>query len=117
VAADDVREEGLAALQNLPSTVAAAVLDAQPGMKVLDMCAAPGGKTCAIADAMKNKGEIIAFDRTAEKAANVSEMAKAYGYSCIKAYKKDATGILKLSDEVKSKWAMKVRPRLSLRRA
>ena len=45
-------------LQNMPSFVAAKVLAPQPGMRVLDMCAAPGGKTTAIAQLMGNRGEV-----------------------------------------------------------
>lgn len=82
------------------------VLDARPGMHVLDMCAAPGGKTCAIADCMANDGTIIAFDRTEEKITLVRQMAEQYGHStCIRASRKDATGILQLSDQVKAKHA------------
>lgn len=47
-----------------PSTAAACLLlDAQPGEKVLDACAAPGGKTGYLAEMMRNRGELIACDR------------------------------------------------------
>lgn len=37
------------------------------GERILDMCAAPGGKTTAIAILMKDEGEIIATDRSHNK--------------------------------------------------
>lgn len=43
------------------------VVDPQEGEKILDMCAAPGGKTTAIAILMKDKGEVIAADRSHNK--------------------------------------------------
>lgn len=43
------------------------VLDPQPGERILDMCAAPGGKTTAIASLMKDKGEVVAVDRSHNK--------------------------------------------------
>lgn len=58
---------GMVTLQNLPSAVAAMVLDPKPGWRVLDMCAAPGGKTTAIAQLMEDTGEVIALDRTHAK--------------------------------------------------
>ncbi len=47
-----------------PSTASACVLlDPQPGEKVLDACAAPGGKTGYLAELMRNQGTIVACDR------------------------------------------------------
>jgi 16S rRNA (cytosine967-C5)-methyltransferase len=46
-----------------PSTLLAPVLlDAQPGETILDLCAAPGGKTTFIAQQMNNEGKIVAHD-------------------------------------------------------
>lgn len=55
-------KEGLITIQDESSMMPANVLDPQPGMKVLDMCAAPGGKTTHIAEKMDNKGSILAMD-------------------------------------------------------
>jgi hypothetical protein len=54
-------------LQNLPSIVAALVLAPLPGSRVLDMCAAPGGKTTLIAQLMGDSGEVVALDRSHAK--------------------------------------------------
>ena len=43
------------------------VLDPQKGERILDMCAAPGGKTTAIAILMKDEGEVVAVDRSHNK--------------------------------------------------
>lgn len=42
-------------------------IDPQPGERILDMCAAPGGKTTAIAILMRDKGEVVALDRSHNK--------------------------------------------------
>jgi 16S rRNA (cytosine967-C5)-methyltransferase len=54
--------EGLFEVQDEASQVCAALVDAKPGMAVLDLCAGAGGKTLALAAAMANKGRIIACD-------------------------------------------------------
>jgi 16S rRNA (cytosine967-C5)-methyltransferase len=51
-----------------PSTLAAVeLLDPQPGERVLDACAAPGGKTLAIAERMKGVGRLVAMDVHADR--------------------------------------------------
>ena len=51
-----------------PSTrVACELLDPQPGERVLDACAAPGGKSGLVAELMQNRGELVAADRNAAR--------------------------------------------------
>lgn len=63
--ADELRKavaDGSAALQDESSQLAAEMVSAHPGDRVLDLCAAPGGKTAVIAAAMRGQGQIVAGD-------------------------------------------------------
>ncbi|KAK6259421.1 hypothetical protein SCA6_013895, partial [Theobroma cacao] len=82
--------EGEIFLQNLPSIVAAHALDPRKGERILDMCAAPGGKTTAIAILMKDEGEVIAADRSHNKVMDIQKLAAEMGLTCITTYKLDA---------------------------
>ena len=55
-------QEGLIYVQDPASRLAVEAAGAAPGMKVLDCCAAPGGKSFAAAIAMGNRGEILSCD-------------------------------------------------------
>ncbi|XP_065881302.1 rRNA (cytosine-C(5))-methyltransferase NOP2C [Euphorbia lathyris] len=82
--------EGQIFLQNFPSIVAAHALDPHKGERILDMCAAPGGKTTAIAILMKDEGEIVAVDRSHNKVMNLQKLVAEMSLSCITTYKLDA---------------------------
>ncbi|KAL3502535.1 hypothetical protein ACH5RR_036984 [Cinchona calisaya] len=82
--------EGEIFLQNLPSIIAACALDPQRGERILDMCAAPGGKTTAIAILMQDEGEVIAVDRSHNKVLDIKKLAAEMGLTCITSYKLDA---------------------------
>jgi len=65
-----------------PSTAAApSLLAAQPGERVLDACAAPGGKTAILAAGMGNTGEIIAADLSPARAGRLASNLKRLGVS------------------------------------
>ncbi|KAM5157750.1 tRNA (cytosine(72)-C(5))-methyltransferase NSUN6 isoform 1-T3 [Mantella aurantiaca] len=73
-------------LQNLPSAAVSHVLSPQPGERVLDMCAAPGGKTTHIASLMNDEGEVIAMDKIANKVEKIKHNASLLQLKCIQAY-------------------------------
>ncbi|XP_053569940.1 tRNA (cytosine(72)-C(5))-methyltransferase NSUN6 isoform X2 [Bombina bombina] len=73
-------------LQNLPSAVVSHVLNPQPGERILDMCAAPGGKTTHIATLMHDKGEVIAMDKIAKKVEKMKSNASVLKLNCIKTF-------------------------------
>ncbi|KAL5007716.1 hypothetical protein ScPMuIL_016522 [Solemya velum] len=77
--------------QNLPSAVCVHVLDPQPGELVLDMCAAPGGKTQHIATLMRNEGRIVALDKVKQKVKRVEANVQVWGMTCVECYAFDAT--------------------------
>ncbi|XP_062336057.1 tRNA (cytosine(72)-C(5))-methyltransferase NSUN6 isoform X1 [Osmerus eperlanus] len=73
-------------LQNLPSVVVGHVLGPRPGERILDMCAAPGGKTCHIAALMGGQGEVVALDKIRSKVERIRQNAKTLHLDCIRAH-------------------------------
>ena len=59
----DALERGHCYVQDPSTTIACQLLDPKPGERILDACAAPGGKTALIAEQVKNRAFIAACDR------------------------------------------------------
>ena len=59
------------------------LLDVQPGQRVLDACAAPGGKATHMAALMENRGEIVAGDRVASRLDLVMENCRRLGVNIL----------------------------------
>jgi 16S rRNA (cytosine967-C5)-methyltransferase len=64
---------GLCYVQDPSTLMACELLDPQPGERVLDACAAPGGKTSYLAQLMKNEGQIIACDVSTDRLTRMRE--------------------------------------------
>ena len=77
-------------IQDLSSAIAVRAAAPAPGMTVIDLCAAPGGKSMAAADLMGNTGLIRAFDLTEAKVELIRENASRNGFSCIQTAENDA---------------------------
>lgn len=84
-------QEGLFHVQDESSQTAVAVLDPQKGEKILDLCAAPGGKTFTMAERMENSGEIHAGDIYEHKAELIADGAHRLGISIVKTSVRDAS--------------------------
>ena len=74
---------GVYYVQEASAAAPAALLNVQPGDRVLDPCAAPGGKTTHIAELMNNKGKIYAFDVHEHKIELIKKNAERLGITII----------------------------------
>lgn len=80
--------------QNLPSFLAVLELDVIPGMKVLDMCASPGGKASHIAAQLDNIGELVAIDKNPTKVTQLIKTLSLLNVTCAKIEQADSTTLL-----------------------
>ncbi|PLJ77658.1 PUA domain-containing protein [Infirmifilum sp. SLHALR2] len=93
-----LHKEGLVYHQSLPSMVAVKLLNPEPGWRVLDMCASPGGKATHAAILMEDKGEVIAVDRSASKVRVIDENAARMGLKSVKTIQYDSRYITDVLD-------------------
>lgn len=83
-------EEGHITIQDESSMLVAAAVGVAPGMKVLDACAAPGGKSTHLAEQMNNEGTVFAYDLHEHKVKLIREQAIRLGLTSIQAEPCDA---------------------------
>ena len=83
-------EPGLFAVQDEASQLVAVVAGAKPGERVLDACAAPGGKTTAMAADMGDRGLVISSDVRARRVRLLAETVRASGARCVRVVQADA---------------------------
>lgn len=69
-------DDGWVSIQDESSMSAALLMDPQPNERMLDLCAAPGGKTTHLAELQGDQGKIVAVDVQAERLAIVAENAE-----------------------------------------
>lgn len=81
--------EGLGYVQDPSTLMACDLLDPVPGERVLDACAAPGGKTTYLAQKMENRGLIVATEIFESRAARLSENVQRLGASVVEVHTLD----------------------------
>jgi len=88
-----VRDEialGLFSVQDIGSMLVSMLLNPQPGESILDLCAAPGSKSCHMAELMKNEGRVISVDLHAHRVELIRANAQRTGCSIVEPLCRDA---------------------------
>lgn len=83
-------QDGRITIQDESSMMAGKVLAPNSGERILDACAAPGGKTTHLAEQMQNKGEVISIDLHEHKIRLIDQQAERLGLTNISARTGDA---------------------------
>ena len=88
--ADPAYREGLFSVQSQSSMLSALAMEVKPGMNVLDACSAPGGKTCLMAEQMRDTGRVYAMDPHAHRVDLVRAAARRLRLNNVRPMEADA---------------------------
>ncbi len=88
-------QEGYLYIQNISSQLVVSILDPQPGDRVLDIAAAPGGKSLQMASLMKNHGKIDAIEIVKSRFFALKSNSYHHNAKIINTYLKDGGKIWK----------------------
>ena len=87
-------EEGLWSVQDRSSQLIAPSLGPLPGEKILDACAAPGGKSTHIAELMNNEGKLWSVDRSSRRSKKIFANSERLGTKCLQILVADSNELL-----------------------
>jgi 16S rRNA (cytosine967-C5)-methyltransferase len=97
----NIFQSGFFSIQDESAALPILLLDPRPGERVIDMCAAPGGKTTLIAEIMQNSGEILAVDKYETKLNLIRTSCERLGITNVQLSVGDATELqTDLADKV-----------------
>tara|TARA_Y100001968_G_scaffold319462_1_gene351024 strand:+ start:248 stop:1585 length:1338 start_codon:yes stop_codon:yes gene_type:complete len=86
--------DGKWSVQDRSSQLIAPLLGALPGERILDACAAPGGKSTHIAELINNNGEIWSVDRSFSRSRKILANSERLGTNCLKLLVADSSDLL-----------------------
>lgn len=84
-------EENWYYYQDTASQYCCRALEACPGERIADVCAAPGGKSFTVAQYMQNKGYLLSGDVYPQKCDTIARRAEQYGITCLETVVRDAS--------------------------
>jgi 16S rRNA (cytosine967-C5)-methyltransferase len=85
-------------VQDESAMLVSLLADPRPGSVIADVCSAPGGKSCHMAELMGNNGTIYAFDINLSRLRLIEENAKRLGITIIKTMQADASKAIELKE-------------------
>ena len=94
--------EGYWCVQDRAAQRIAPLLDPQPGERILDACAAPGGKSTHLAELMGDQGLVLALDRGEARVRRVSRNAERLGLGSIAVQHGDATALVQEQPDLRA---------------
>ncbi|AEH25227.1 RsmB/NOP family class I SAM-dependent RNA methyltransferase [Pyrococcus yayanosii] len=92
-------EKGYFYPQSLPSMITARILEPSEEDLIIDMAAAPGGKTSHIAQLLQNRGEIIAIDKSENRLKKMKDNLKRLGVKNVRLIHMDARNLPELGEK------------------
>jgi 16S rRNA (cytosine967-C5)-methyltransferase len=87
----NIFQSGYFTIQDESAALPVLLLDPHSGERIIDMCAAPGGKTTFIAELMQNQGEILSVDKYESKLNMIKMSCERLGIQNVKFLISDAT--------------------------
>jgi 16S rRNA (cytosine967-C5)-methyltransferase len=87
-------KSGKITIQDPSATMAAMLAQPKPGMNVIDLCAAPGGKSFMLAEQMQNDGNVVAIDKYESKLRFIESGKQRMGYDIITPFAADAENLV-----------------------
>ena len=87
-------EEGKWSVQDRSSQLIAPSLGPLPGEKILDACAAPGGKSTHIAELINNEGNLWSVDRSSRRSKKIFANSERLGTKCLQILVADSNELL-----------------------
>ena len=101
-------DRGWFSVQDVSTAHAVELLDVQPGMNVLDMCAAPGGKTIQLADALGGVGHLVALDNDPSRIATLHHSLQRMGLGDLPVLHADATAKISTTEMLRNQRVLPV---------